>query len=87
MKVWKARVITALITILFVVLAADVVALRPGTLPYILGVFAVPGVVWFSRLLYRWVTEDDEEKTIVLPTLWSKKATRGYADYRGEADD
>ena len=87
MKTWKARVITALIVILFVVLALDVVALVPEALPYILGVFAIPGVVWFSKLLYRWVTEDDEEKTIVLPTLWGKKPAKGYADYRGGEND
>ena len=87
MKKWKARMITALIVILFVVLAADVVALVPGALPYILGAFAIPGVVWFSRLLYRWVTEDDEPVRITLPTLWNKTDTKPFAWYKEREDE
>lgn len=83
----KAKIVTALMFILLAVLAADVVTAFPQALPWILGAFAIPGVVWFSKLLYRWVTEDDEAKTIVLPTLWGKKPAKGYADYRGGEND
>lgn len=88
MKTWKARVITALIVILFVVLAADVVALVPKALPWILGAFAIPGVIWFSRLLYRWVTEEDKAVSVPLPSLWGKKGdTKPYAWYRALEDE
>lgn len=88
MKNWKGKFITALIVLLFVVLSADVVALLPSALPWILAVFAIPGVVWFSKLLYRWVTEEDKAVSVPLPSLWGKKSdTKPYAWYRALEDE
>lgn len=56
----KAKFVTLLMFILLVVLACDVIAVVPGSLPWILGTFAVPGSIWFIKLLYRWLTEDPD---------------------------
>lgn len=69
---WKATVVTALLFILLVVLAADIVAIFPASLPWLLGILAVPGAVWFCKTLYRWLTAETEEK-IALPTFLQKK--------------
>lgn len=60
MSKWKAKVVTALFMILLIVLAADVVAVIPKSLPWILGVFAIPGVWKFARVLYIWMTTESE---------------------------
>ena len=59
---WKARLVTLLIVVLLILLAADVVAIWPRALPYILGAFAVPGVWKFARVLYIWLTTDSDWK-------------------------
>lgn len=71
MNKWKCKVVVVLITILLIVLAADVVAVIPNALPWILGVFAVPGIVMFSKLLYRWMTDD--EPVVIHYPKWDKK--------------
>ena len=57
---WKARLVTTLITVLLVLLAADAVAIWPKALPWILGVFALPGVYLFAKYLYVWLTTESE---------------------------
>lgn len=59
----KAKLASAAIVILILLLLADVVALWPGTLPYILGVFAIPGIFKFARTLYMWLTADTRERS------------------------
>ena len=63
----KAKLLTALITVLLILLAADAVAIWPAALPWILGAFAVPGVWKFSRTLYIWMTTEDEPVKVQLP--------------------
>lgn len=67
MKNWKMKLVTGLITLLLVLLAADVVAVMPAALPFILGAFALPGVWLFARLLYRWLTSEDVPVRVRLP--------------------
>lgn len=55
----KGVIVTALIFILLVILAADVVAVVPGSLVWILAVFSIPGLWLFCKLLYWWLTTDD----------------------------
>ena len=55
----KAQFVTGLIFLLLVVLAADVVALFPKVLPWILGVLAIPGAWWFCKCLFAFLTDDN----------------------------
>lgn len=78
MSKWKAKVVTALFMILLIVLAADVVAVIPKSLPWILGVFAIPGVIKFGRVLYIWLTTEDDVKIHLphhkkAPWAWKKE--------------
>lgn len=80
----KARLITALICALLCLMFADIVAIWPRTLPYILGAFAVPGAWKFARTLYIWlITDDPEPVKIALPSWWpfKKKRKLTYEDY------
>ena len=56
----KGLLVTVLITVLLVLLGADAVAIWPEALPWVLGVFAVPGVYLFSKYLYRWLTAQED---------------------------
>ena len=60
MSKWKARLVTLLIVVLLILLGADAVAIWPKSLPYILGVFALPGVYLFAKYLYLWLTTESE---------------------------
>lgn len=60
MSRWKAKVVTALFVILLIVLAWNVVTMVPALLPWILGAFAVPGVIKFGRVLFVWLTTESE---------------------------
>lgn len=55
----KAKLITVLVCVLLIVMFADMVALWPWTLPWILGVFAVPGAFKFAKTLYIWLIIDE----------------------------
>ena len=59
----KARLASGAIVVLVLLLLADVVAIWPATLPWILGVFAVPGVLKFARTLFLWLTADTRERS------------------------
>ena len=63
----KAVIVTAIMFILLVVLAADVVAVIPNALPWILAVFALPGAWLFVKVLYLWLTTEDKPIQIRLP--------------------
>ena len=56
----KGLLVTVLITVLLILLGADAVAIWPEALPWILGVFAIPGVYLFSKYLYRWLTAQED---------------------------
>lgn len=58
----KARLASGAIVVLVLLLLADVVAIWPASLPWILGVFAIPGVWKFARTLYIWLTIDPETR-------------------------
>ena len=64
----KAIVVTVLLFVLLTVLAADVVAVMPGALVWILAVFAVPGLWKFAKLLYWWLTTEDQ-RGIKIPRI------------------
>lgn len=72
----KAKLVTALLFALILLMLADVVAIWPWTLPYALGVFAVPGACKFCRVLFIWLTTDDQPITIKLPFKKPKKPTK-----------
>ena len=74
MSKWKCKFVTALLVILLIVLGADIVAVIPNSLPWLLGVFAIPGVILFGKLLYKWMV-DDEPVKIYYPN-WDKKKKR-----------
>lgn len=63
----KAKLVTALLFVLIVLLMADMVAMWPWMLPYVLGVFAVPGAIKFCRVLFIWLTTEDAPVQIKLP--------------------
>lgn len=63
----KAKLVTVLLFVLILLLMADVVALWRWTLPWVLGVFAVPGAMKFCRVLYIWLTTEDQPVSIKLP--------------------
>lgn len=71
----KARLVTILIMILLAVLAADIVGLYPDTLPWILAPFAAAGAWKFARVLFLWLTTEDEPVTIKFPK-WNQKKRR-----------
>ena len=71
----KAKLVTILMFILLVVLAADVVSAIPQTLPWILAPFAMVGAWKFARVLFLWLTTDDEPVTIKFPK-WNQKKRR-----------
>lgn len=76
----KARLVTALICVLLTLMFADLVALFPWSLPYILGAFAIPGAWKFARCLYIWLMLDDPAlDEIHFP--WKKKKEKTYRDY------
>ena len=88
MRNWKMKIVTGLITLLLIVLAADVVAVVPNSLPWILGAFAVPGVWRFARLLYRWLTTDDDRGIVIaLPRHRKKSAFAKVWAGEGERND
>ncbi len=74
----KAKLLTALITVLLILLAADAVAIWPAALPWILGAFALPGVWKFSRTLYVWMTTEDEPVKVQLPFGRARNARAPY---------
>jgi len=76
----KAQFVTGLIFLLLVILAADVVAVLPKALPWILGLLAIPGAVWFCKCLYVFLTEEDSP----MPKLnvpRHKKKKKGQVDF------
>jgi hypothetical protein len=81
----KAKLVTILLFVLILLLMADVVALWPWTLPWVLGVFAVPGAMKFCRVLYIWLTTEDQPVSIKLPFRKPKKP-KGPVTYKDWAD-
>ena len=78
----KAKLVTALVCALLLLMFSDIVAIWPKTLPYILGAFAIPGAWKFTRVLYIWLLTDDPEP-LALPAIrwpWKKKKLT-YQDY------
>lgn len=57
----KARLVTVIIFTFIVLVCADLVAIYPRTLPWILGTFAVPGAWKFCRVCFIWLTVREEE--------------------------
>ena len=90
----KARLVTIVIFVFLVLLLADTVSIWPASLPYILGAFAIPGAWKFCRVLYIWLTTEEEETPIMLKIPkwkgWKKpvqeKTYRDYAAARSTAD-
>ena len=83
----KAKTITALMFILLCVLAADVVTLVDGSLPWVLGIFAIPGGIWFVKTLYKWIADDEDEDDAIrfpLPNIHKKPKGKSYAQYKQE---
>lgn len=78
----KAKLITALICALLVVMFRDIVDYWPWLLPWILGAFAVPGIMKFARTLYIWMQLEDP----VLDEIhWPFKKRKTYAEHAKEA--
>ena len=75
----KAKLITALVCVLLILMFADIVAIWPGSLPYVLGAFAVPGAWKFARVLYIWLLTDDPDINEIHWPFRRKKLT--YEDY------
>lgn len=71
----KAKIVTALMFILLAVLAADVVTAFPQALPWILAPFAMVGAWKFARVLFLWLTTEDEPVTIKFPR-WNQRKKR-----------
>lgn len=61
----KARIVTVCLFVFIVLLCANIVALWPRALPWVLGVFAIPGAWKFCRVTYKWLTVEEQPK---LPT-------------------
>lgn len=73
----KAKLVTAAFSALFLLLLVDLVGIYPGSLPYILLVFAIPGAFKFVRTFYIWlVTEDYEPIKVSLPFRKRKRSQK-----------
>lgn len=81
----KAKLVTLLLFVLILLLMADVVALWRWTLPWVLGVFAVPGAMKFCRVLYIWLTTEDQPVSIKLPFKKPRKP-KGPTTYKDWAE-
>lgn len=79
----KAKLVTVALFVFIVMVCTNLVAIWPEALPWVLGVFAIPGAWKFCRVLYVWLTTDDKPITIRLPRV--KKRVKTYADYAREA--
>ena len=78
----KARLVVVALFVLLVLLCADAVAIWPDTLPWILGAFAIPGAWKFCRVLFIWLTTDEEPVRISL----FKRKEKPELDYHFWAD-
>lgn len=76
----KAKLITALLTVLLALMFLDLAALFPWTGPWILGAFAIPGVFKFVRCLYIWLQLDDPALDEIHWPFKQRKA-KSYKDY------
>lgn len=77
----KAKLVTVALFTFIVLLCANLVALWPEAMPYILAVFAVPGAWKFCRVLYLWLTTEDRPVTVRLPKVKKERKVKTYADY------
>ena len=63
----KGKAVTACIMLLLSAVLYAIVRFRPDTLVIILGVFAVPGFVACSLILYKWlIFPDDIKRTDII---------------------
>lgn len=58
----KAKLVTVALFVFVVMVCFNVVALWPVTLPYVLGVFAIPGAWKFCRVTYIWLMSEEKPK-------------------------
>lgn len=81
----KAKLVTVALFVFVVMVCANVVALWPSALPWVLGAFAVPGAWKFCRVMFLWLTTEDKPITIRLPKVKKERKAKTYADYAREA--
>ena len=81
----KAKVVTVALCAFILLVCADLVGIYPNALPWVLGVFAIPGAWWFCKTTFLWLTTED--KPIVIPIKRAKhRKPKTYADYAKEAE-
>lgn len=59
----KAKIVTAALVAFMALLLQNIVRIFPDLLPWVLGVFAIPGAIAFTKSLYRWLTWEPPKKT------------------------
>lgn len=77
----KAKLVTVFMFVMTVLMLADLVAIYPAALPWVLGVFAIPGAWKFCQVLFLWLTTEDKPVAIKLPLRKKEKPVRTYKDY------
>lgn len=78
----KARLATAIFCVCFFGLVANLYRIAPELRMTILWVFAIPGGMKFTRVVFVWLTTEDKPVEIKFPKwIKRKKKPRTYQDF------